>query len=204
MDLLRRWNFGKGLAFPSNPNAAPKSSECSRRPVAVLVTAVGHVPARRPASVWDARGDTAARRRHRRQAPQRRANPRAGRREPARQRNEIYLVPGNDCFHLVWADDHADRLYRNAAGLLDRGGERRLVARCHGGPRLWTDARRSKRRRNRNRWRGVPWASSDGKIALITGGTGGNSGKVSRPPSALCRSRDCLLLEDAATSTMLT
>jgi hypothetical protein len=63
-----------------------------------------------------------------------------GRREPARQRNEIGLAAGNDCFRLVRADDHADRLYRNAAGLFDRGGERHLVARRHGGRRLRTYA----------------------------------------------------------------
>jgi hypothetical protein len=41
----------------------------------------------------------------------------------ARQCDEICLVIGNDCFRLVRADDHADRLRRNAAGLFDRGGE---------------------------------------------------------------------------------
>jgi hypothetical protein len=60
--------------------------------------------------------------------------------KPARQRNEIRLVTGNDCFRLVRADNHADCLYRNASGLFDRGGERHLVAWCYGGPRLRTDA----------------------------------------------------------------
>ena len=60
--------------------------------------------------------------------------------KPARQRDKICLVTGNDCFRLVRADDHADRLYRNAAGLFDRGGERHLVAQRNGGPRLRTDA----------------------------------------------------------------
>ena len=60
--------------------------------------------------------------------------------KPARQRNKICLGTGNDRFRLVRADDHADRLYRNVAGLFDRGGERHLIARCDGGPRLLTDA----------------------------------------------------------------
>ena len=55
--------------------------------------------------------------------------------KPARQRNEICLVAGNDGSRLVRADDHADRLYRNAAGLFDYGDEWHLPARCHGGPR---------------------------------------------------------------------
>jgi hypothetical protein len=38
--------------------------------------------------------------------------------KPARQRNKICLVIGNDCFRLEGAGDHADRLYRNAACLL--------------------------------------------------------------------------------------
>jgi hypothetical protein len=36
--------------------------------------------------------------------------------KPARQRNEICLITGNDRFRLVRGHDHADRLNRNAAG----------------------------------------------------------------------------------------
>jgi hypothetical protein len=53
--------------------------------------------------------------------------------KPARQRNEIRLAAVNDCFRLVRADDHADRLHRDAAGLFDGGGERHLVARAKAG-----------------------------------------------------------------------
>jgi hypothetical protein len=50
--------------------------------------------------------------------------------EAARQRNEIRLAAGNDCFRLLGADDHADRLYRNAAGLFDLGVEAALGSRA--------------------------------------------------------------------------
>ena len=60
--------------------------------------------------------------------------------KPARQRDEICLAAGNDCFRLARVDDHADRLHHHAAGLLDGGGEGHLIARTDGRPRRRTDA----------------------------------------------------------------
>ena len=60
-------------------------------------------------------------------------------RNPRANATKSAWFTGNDSFRLVQADDHADRLYRNAAGLFDCGEERHLIARCDGGPRLRTD-----------------------------------------------------------------
>jgi hypothetical protein len=75
------------------------------------------VPVPRPASVRDARDDTAAGRGHRRQVRQRHAKPSAGRLETPAPTQRICLVDGNDSVRLLRANDHADRLNRDTAGL---------------------------------------------------------------------------------------
>ena len=56
--------------------------------------------------------------------------------KPARHCDAIRMAVGNDRFGLVRVDAHADRLHHHAAGLLDGGGERHLIARPDGRPRL--------------------------------------------------------------------